>query len=207
MPVLPTLSMALGFLAMASTNLLTRDSVDKILAEIKKFTGNQVLVGIPDTGAGRTAINGVGDKINNARLGYIHEFGSPASNIPARAFLIPGVNKVLSQCIEYLKLGAKEALSGNAPKARSYMDAAGTVASNSVRNVFTNNNWQELKPKTIAKRARQRGDKTRRPAEIKYLALVAGGQAPAAAQTQAGIQTLINTAQLQRSITYVIRKV
>ena len=65
---------------------VTRDRVSEVLSAVTKLVGREVLVGIPEDNTER--VNG--DEATNAQLGYVHEFGSPAKNIPARPFLIPG---------------------------------------------------------------------------------------------------------------------
>lgn len=55
------------------------------IQRVLKFAERQhVLIGIPADKAARTD-----GGINNATLGYIHEYGAPEANIPARPFLTP----------------------------------------------------------------------------------------------------------------------
>lgn len=177
------------------------DNVSAAFDNIATLIGKQVLIGIPETNAGRQ-----GETINNATLGYIHEFGSPAANIPARPFLIPGVEKAREPALRQLRKAVKAALDGDHKKSDQALNGAGIIGANEVRGEINNGNFVPLKPSTVAGRARSRGAKTRRENEQVYLDLISKGVNPGAAQTETDIRPLINTGQLRNSITYVIVK-
>ena len=158
---------------------ITVDRVGDVLRAIRKLTENRCLVGIPEDQAQRTA-----GQISNAALGYIHENGSPAQNIPARPFLVPGVERAQDKTVDYLTQGAKLALEGNAPAMDRALSAAGQNAVSSVKSRIAEGIPPPLKPRTVAARVRRRRGR------------------PGAAQTT----PLIDTGQLLNSITYVIRK-
>lgn len=180
------------------------DNVRKTFESLREITGKQVLVGIPSD---REERKGDEDEdINNAALGYIHEFGSPAANIPARPFLIPGVRDAEKSELYQLRKAARAALEGETKLAMQAMNAAGIVASNSARNKISSNIPPPLQPETIARRHIARGTKSMRESEQVYLRLIAQGVDPGAAQNEVGIISLINTGQLRNSITYVIRQ-
>lgn len=154
---------------------ITIDNVAKVLASIQDLAGKQVLVGIPATKAERED----GEPINNAQLGYIHEYGAPASNIPARPFLIPGVSHAQESINNHLQKAAKAAASGNEEKVDAELNATGLIAQAGARNEINNGTFEALSPVTIAAR-RKRG--------------------------RTGDKPLIDTGQLRNAITYVIRK-
>jgi phage gpG-like protein len=154
---------------------ITTDNVAKVLASIQELAGKQVLVGIPATKAERED----GEPINNAQLGYIHEYGAPASNIPARPFLIPGVAHAQESINNHLQKAAKAAMSGNDEKVDTELNATGLIAQAGARNEINNGNFEALSARTLADR-RKRG--------------------------RTGDKPLIDTGQLRNSITYVIRK-
>ena len=181
---------------------ITKDNVSKIFKSMAELTGKAVYVGIPEDEASRTEEA----EMNNARLGYIHEFGSPLANIPARPFLIPGVKNVEKETAALLKVAAEAALSGDSKLADQNLNRAGIIAANEVKKVINSNIPPPLKPRTIRDRYKTRGTKGRRDNEILYMQLITGGMEPEAAQTQAGIIALIDTGQLRNSITYVVKK-
>lgn len=182
---------------------ITKDNVFKIFKSMAELTGKAVYVGIPED---KNARNAEGKPINNARLGYIHEFGSPIANIPARPFLIPGVKAVEKEAANQLKLASEAALKGDTALADQFLNRTGIVAVNKVREVIGSNIPPPLKPRTIRDRRKTRGTKSRRANEILYMQLISQGMEPGTAQDQAGIVALIDTGQLRNSITYVVKK-
>lgn len=184
---------------------IVKDETLAVFQAIEELVGKEVLIGIPESKNSRQAVDGEAP-INNAALGYLHEFGSPAQNIPARAFLIPGVQKAEKPALYQLRKAADATLDGQPKKADQYLNAAGVVGSNSARNEISTANFAPLSPATIRNRHRQRGTKSMRESEQVYLMLVSKGVDPGAAQTETDIRPLINTGQLRNSITYVVRK-
>lgn len=160
---------------MKATIKVTKDSVAKVLASVRTIAGSQVLVGVPASDAMRSD-----SPVDNATLGYIHEFGAPGANIPARPFLVPGVSDAMPHVIPRLRAAAKLATEGNAAAVGSGMHEAGLVAVNAVRSKITAGQFAPLAESTIAAR-RRRG----RTGEMK---------------------PLIDTGKLLAAITYVIRR-
>jgi hypothetical protein len=184
------------------------DRLDEVLKSIASLVQQQVLIGVPDSTAGR---KDEGEPISNAEIGYVMETGSPANNVPARPHLVPGVEDALPKVTEQLQRGVGAALAGNLDKVGQQLNAAGTLAVSSVRLWIRNNIPPPLAPSTIANRFRQRGTKSQRKSEKEYGALIdAGAQAAGMSlseiQSAAGIIPLINTGEYLKSITYVVRK-
>lgn len=153
---------------------VTKDRMPEVLQSIHKLVSQDVLIGIPDSDPGRRD-----EPISNAQIGYIQETGSPTNNLPARPFLVPGVEAVQAKAIERLKKGATAALDGNAGSAEKALIAAGTMAQSSVRNTINAGIDPPLAPSTLAAR-RRRG--------------------------RTGTVPLIDTGQLRNAVTFVLRK-
>lgn len=183
---------------------VTKDNVSKIFKSMAELTGKAVYVGIPEDENARSE-EGHND-INNARLGYIHEFGSPIAHIPARPFLIPGVEAVENETATELGRAAEAALSGDPKSADQHLNRTGIIAANKVKEVLNSNIPPPLKPRTVRDRWKTRGTKGRRDNEILYMQLIDKGLTPEAAQGEAGIIALVDTGQLRNSITYVVKK-
>jgi hypothetical protein len=132
---------------------ITEDQVDDVLRTIQALAKKEVLIGIPDATADRPG----GEEVTNAELGYLNEFGSPANNIPARPFLIPGVTRIEQQAAVLLRKGAEHSLDTGASAVPS-LDAAGQLAENSVKRWFTDpaNGWAPNTPSTIRKKGSNR---------------------------------------------------
>lgn len=183
------------------TAAITIDKTKAVLAGLRALTQQRVLVGIPESAAARN-----GDPENNAAIGYLMETGSPAQNLPARPFLVPGVKNAEKRTAAILKLAGVAALAGNAGDVTKYLDMAGLAAASAVKAKIQAGPFTPLSPSTVAARAAARGTKSQRKSEITYAALIAIGETPGDAQAMTGIKPLINTGQLRNSITYVIRK-
>lgn len=154
---------------------ITVDKMASIIKAINELGAKDVLVGIPEGNTDRKS----GDPATNAVIGYVQEFGSPANNIPARSFLIPGVQDIQKPAADRLKVAAQRALSGDLSQAEKQLHAAGLMGQNSARAKINSNIQPKLSERTLAAR-RARGV-TRE-------------------------NTLVDSGQLRNAITYVIRK-
>lgn len=188
---------------MAKGVTVTRDNTKSLLKGLAALAENRAYAGVPATTAGRKDEK---TPINNAELMFIHEHGAPEANIPARPVVHPAIRKAQPQITAALFATGKLALNGGADAVDKGLNAVGLIAQNAMRARISSGPFAPLSPKTIAQRAAKRGTK-RRKGEQQYLDLVAGGMSPANAQSAAGIKPLIDTGQLRRALTYVIRKV
>lgn len=150
------------------------DRLKEVLQSISGLVDKQVLVGIPDSAPERKD----DEPLSNAAIGYIQETGSPANNLPARPFLVPGVASAEEKTVPQLEKAVEAALDGDLPRAEKRMASAGLAAQNSVRAKINSGIAPQLKASTLAAR-RRRG--------------------------RTGTVPLIDTGQLRNSITYVIR--
>jgi hypothetical protein len=127
---------------------ITKDRVPDLLKAIRELTSKEVLVGIPDTSAGRNDE----DAISNAEIGYLMETGSPSQNIPERPHLVPGVQAAREKIEKRMKSGAEAALSGKSSDVDATLTAVGITAENAVKAKITDGPFVALSPKTLAKR-------------------------------------------------------
>lgn len=154
----------------------TVDGVAALMKALHALTGQDVLVGIPSTA---TARKEKGEAADNAMLGYIHEFGAPAANIPARPFLVPGVAAAADKINERFRKAAEAALTRDPGGVARNMVGAGMAAAASVKSLINDGIAPALSERTLA--ARQ-------------------------AKGYKGTKPLVRTGQLRNSITYVMRK-
>jgi hypothetical protein len=190
---------------MAEPNIRkTIDKTAELLRRVAELTGNDVLVGVPADKTGRKQ-----GPVNNATLAYIHEFGSPARNIPARPFLYPGIRKAKPEIVATMKQGAIDVLHGKA--AMSVLSRVGMLARNSVVREITDPAppFVPLKPATIRARLRRTAAGRRKLKQIKARGQTLTGWAQAIdpGTGSANIHPLIDTGQLRASLTYVVRKI
>jgi len=154
------------------------------------LTQQIVVVGIP---AAKGARGGDEDgAVTNSQLGFIHEHGSPARNIPARPFLAPGVRAAQEAIIAQLRGAARRALDGHARAVGVALDRAGIIAQNSVRARFVDNDWEPLSDATLDKRPPSD------PGE--------DGKRKRSRRERGAVNPLIDTAQMRKSVTYEVRK-
>lgn len=183
---------------------ITKDKVNAVVGSITKLVGKQVLVGIPESNAARQD-----DESNahptNAMIGYLMETGSPARNVPARPWLVPGARESQGQWMPHLKGAATAALDGQTQQSDQELAAAGTVAESGVKRKIDSNIPPPLKPSTIRGRKYARQTQSRRANEKRYLEQVASGVDPGTAQSAAGIVALVNTTQMRNAVTSVVR--
>lgn len=151
------------------------DRLKEVLQSISGLVDKQVLVGIPDSAPERKD----DEPLSNATIGYIQETGSPANNLPARPFLVPGVASAEEKTVPQLQKAVEAALDGDLPRAQKRLASAGLAAQNSVRAKINSGIAPQLKASTLEAR-RRRG--------------------------RTGTVPLIDSGQLRNSITYVIRK-
>lgn len=156
------------------TVTILKDDTARIMAAIEDMAGKRVLIGIPADKSARKD-----GPITNAALGYIHENGSAARNIPARPFLVPGVKAASAKCAEVLKSFAKKAITGQATIDQG-LNAAGLIAQASVKKrIQQGEGFAPLAASTLEARARK---------------------------GKSGTKPLIRTGQLLNSVTYVVRE-
>lgn len=149
----------------------------KLAEAIDKLRSVRVMVGIPAEDAERTETDGSTSPINNAAIGYIQEKGSPAKNIPARPFLVPGVKDAQDEAVDHLKNGAAQAIHGNDAGLDKELNAAGLIAQSAVKKKMSSNVPPKLADSTLAARRRRGVTRT---------------------------DTLVDTGNLQNHVTYVI---
>ena len=156
------------------TVTVTKDIADRVLKNIAAIPKQRLLVGIPEEENAR------GEEIGNAALGFIHENGSPARNIPARPFLVPAMDEITPQAVAMLEMPTAEALTKGKDALTKGYERAGLVCQAAVKKrIVSQEGFAPLAPATIEARQRK-GYK--------------------------GTKALIRTGQLLNSITYVIRK-
>lgn len=180
------------------------DNFKKLFDGVNVLATTRVMVGVP---AEKTDRRDEGNnKLTNAALAYIQETGSPETNLPPRPFLQPGIERAKSDIEGGLKNAGQLALAGNIAGVEKQLEAVGLLAVSSVRSVIVEGIPPPLKPSTVEGRIRRRKSKTwraKRRAEIAANAAYLGEE-----NASVGIFTpLVDTSQLLKSITYVLRKV
>lgn len=155
---------------------VTVDRVAAVLKNLNALTISKVYAGIPASKTTRQETEG--QPINNATLMYIHENGAPEVGIPARPVVVPAINSIRDDVVNEMRKGAQAALGGSKSAIDTMNNRIGLMAQNAMRKRITDGPFIPLKEKTLAAR-RSRG--------------------------RTGTKPLIDTGQLRRALTYVIR--
>ena len=126
------------------------DKRQALKAALERMRKTAVYVGIPaDSEQDKRSDD---SPITNSQLGYIHEYGSPAANIPARPFLRPGVQKAEATLRKSLKRAATYALAGDEAGFSAQMDTVAGKAETAVFDYMTTGDFEPLAPSTLRKR-------------------------------------------------------
>lgn len=150
------------------------DKTPKVIASLKAMKGAQVLVGIPDLTNGRQ-----GSGIGNAALAYMNDRGVPSMNIPARPFLVVGVESALPKATKALQVYAAKAFN-NPLEIEKGMAAAGMICRDAVKRRIVSQEGMKAPAKRTIELRKARGF--------------------------AGTKALIVTGSLLNSITYVVER-
>lgn len=139
---------------MKSGLTVTTDNADSVLAALKKLSGMDVLVGIPEGNAPRE-----NSKLNNAEIGYLQSTGATVEidgeivTLPPRPFLDIGIEDTQERTTAHLKAAAQFALEGKAEGAERELERAGIIASDGAKAVIEAGDiLAPLSAKTIKKR-------------------------------------------------------
>lgn len=154
---------------------------------LKKLAKSMIYVGIAKGSKGDTRDDGAPP---NSDLGYIHEHGSPAANIPPRPFLVPGVKGARDQIVKGLRAAMKAALKGDEKACDGLMERTGKKTVIAVKSYMQTADFAPLKPATIRNRNRSRQTIGKRENE----------------QQGEGIRPLINTGALHDAIDFTVEK-
>lgn len=179
----------------------TIDKTAALLAAVEALTTRRVMVGVPEDKSSRQS-----GSISNAALAYIHDRGCPEAGIPARPFMEPGVRRAADRTAELMKRAGELALELRPGAVEAQLHKVGLVNQASIRGVIAEGIPPPIKYATALARIRRRQSKSwrqKRREELRANADYLGDEA-----ASAGIFTpLIDTAQLLKSITSVLRRV
>ena len=137
-----------------------------LIRAVQALSKDQVLVGVPADSAPRQNASDP----SNATLAYIHEYGAPEANIPARPFLGPGIMDARAAVAEAFKQAGIQALKDTASlrgtqggsAVEKGLHTAGSIARDAVKAKVERGPFKALSPRTLARR-RAKGNAGTRP--------------------------------------------
>lgn len=172
---------------------VTVDNTDELRRQLLALVTLETLVGVPNENTERD--DPASQDVTNATLAYIHDNGAP--RIPARPFMLPGMENAKDEVTNVLAKTAQYALYNNGAKVLEGFERVGMIASKEIRNVIRAGIAPPLAPRTL----RARAAKGRKGA-AEELRRRAKGLAPELALAT----PLMDTNEMLKSITYVVRK-
>jgi hypothetical protein len=175
----------------------TLNNVAGLRKAVAALTEQDVYVGIPADHTNREGAQG----ISNAELGYIHEFGAPANNLPARAALLPGIRAIQDDAAALLKDAAASALAGKPGAVETALNKIGLLGQNSVRARFVDNDWAPLSDRTLDYRPLKKDDTGAVMTDKK-----GNAQRKKSRRERGNINPLLDSGQLRKAYTYVLRQ-
>lgn len=179
---------------------------EKMLQGLMQLAKVEVLVGFPEDTTQRTADSVEEQGITNASLAYIHDNGAPEQNIPARPFMVPGIEAAKEKITDKLAQTVKTVSQGKGTDVvEKGLIQAGLIAQSAIRAKITEGIPPPLAPATIRSRRQSRQTKSRRESEEQYMHLEGQGIDEDFLQGALGIIPLINTGQLRNAVNFVLR--
>ena len=175
---------------------MTKD--DTKIQKILDAVAYNIWIGVTDSKTGRQAGSGrSGSQPTNAELAYIHEFGSPVKNIPARPFLIPAIAAVIPQATKMLQLALKQ----DNPEAatKSALSDVGRIGVAKSKEIILAGDFIPLKAETIKDRIHRRNSSFGEAVKLFKTTM----QATAGATDTS---PLLDTKQLFQSLSWSLRK-
>jgi hypothetical protein len=175
------------------------DRTKDFARHVTALTKTRVLVGVPSDddqphrGPGQIDPNERKDAgpLNNATLAAIHDRGAPEANIPARPFMVPGMDRSLASVQAQLVRAGKAALAGDVKGMDQGLVGAGLKAVDGIRMTIQEGIPPPLSQVTIdRRRQRTKGSSYRREAK-----------------SPEDVKPLIDTGQLLHSISFIVRKI
>lgn len=176
---------------------VTYDALPELMKAIKRLVRDEVLVGVPAENTERDDPESKAAGITNASLAYIHDNGAPEMKIPARPFMIPGMERSKPHVIPILTKTAQYALAAQPGKIKEGFERVGLVVVDNIHDIIQEGIPPPLAPSTLKKRAA----KGRKGAQ-KELDRRGQGIAPGLDLAK----PLLDTGEMNKAIVYVIRK-
>jgi len=181
------------FGVMIETSFKESEALQKIAEAMKEIQNMEALIGIPqEANVAHKDENGADSPITLAELLYIHTYGSPVNNIPARDVLDSAMEHNQDDIVVLLKKVLERASNGDLEGAKAALDKAGIQGASMAKKWFTDpaNGWAKnaditvdggwMKNKVSGKTFYVKGKGSNRP--------------------------LVDTGELRKSITSVVRR-
>lgn len=182
---------------------IVMDKTAELARAIESLVGTRVMVGVPESQSDRPS-----EGPNNAELAYIHDNGAPEANIPARPFLMVGVERNKEKIDKRFLAAGRAAFKGEGASMERQFVAVGLETASAVRDVISGGIAPPLSESTLRARINRHKGRTAERRELlrRGQGLGAGPDTLAPASTDL-VKPLIDTGELVHSISFAIKSV
>jgi len=130
------------------------DGMDDLLKGLAAMQAKDVVAGFPqEDDEPREDEDGNPTPITNAALAYVHNNGAPEQNIPARPFMVEGIESKGDQIGDGMKAAGTFALDGNVQGVEQSLNAVGLIAKNGIQMKILDGPFEPLADSTLEARA------------------------------------------------------
>jgi hypothetical protein len=176
---------------------MTRDMMGDIFKAVRDMTAKEVVAGFPEEDeTPRKDDDGNPVPITNAAIAYVQNTGEPSLNIPARPFMVQGVEDVQDAIVDRMKDVGVAALAGDSMRVDQGLHAAGLEAKLGIQNKILDGPFEPLSESTLKARAR-RG----RKGAQEELDRREAGEEPGVELAR----PLVDTSQMRNAVQYSVR--
>jgi hypothetical protein len=176
---------------------VTHDEMGAFMKALAEMQAQSVYAGFPQDEDPRHDEDGNPVAITNAAIAYVQNTGDPALNIPARPFMVEGVEDVGDKIAGGMEAVGTAALDGDSPGVEMALHAVGMTAKLGIQNKINDGPFEPLAESTLKARA-HRGRKGAQ-AELDRRA---SGEDPGTEFAR----PLVDSAQMRNAVNYAIRK-
>lgn len=172
-----------------------KQSLEELSTAVHLLADVEVLVGFPEETTERPE-----EMVTNAALGYIHDNGAPEVNIPARPFMLPGMEACMPQVTAKMAQITNGVIRRDegAALVEAGMHQVGMIVQLSIQNAITEGPPPPLADSTLRARARKRPGRIGPGIELLSRSK---GNAP----STDFVKPLTDTGEMKKSVKYVIR--
>jgi hypothetical protein len=143
---------------------VTHDEMASFMKALTAMQAKSVLAGFPagdeereatKVENGKVVMDGTPAGITNAALAYIHNTGEPEKNIPARPFMVEGIETKADDIADGMEQVGIAALDGNVQAVDVGLHTVGTIARDAIKGKIIDGPFEPLAESTLKNYARQ----------------------------------------------------
>jgi hypothetical protein len=176
------------------------DNMREFAEALQAMTSESVMAGFPADEKPREDEDGNPTPITNAAIAYVQNTGMPELNIPAREFMVSGIEAVETKIVNGMETTGIAALDGDRDAMQAGLHAVGMTAKLGIQNKIVDGPFEALKESTLRARARKGGE-IGKAAQFELDSRAAGN-----APDPENARPLNVTGQMRNAVNYVLRK-